>query len=248
MRVLVLFCALAMPAIAWLSRTGVLGPEPGALSNRYPTLISAAGYAFAIWGLIYLLNLGFAAWQLRPAQRHNATLARIRPATAAGFALTAAWLPAFAQQMFWMALAVIWASLACLLYAATVLARERMSTPGQRLWAWLPLSLHAGWLALAAFLNLAQVIAAQGLLPPAAMVAGSAALFALAASLLLAANWRMRGNWAFVAAAAWGLVAVYVQQSENAVPGSDAAAAIALATAALLVLQTGWLTWGRQQR
>lgn len=246
MRLTVLFCALAMPAVAWLSRVGVLGPEPGTLSNAYPSLLSAAGYAFAIWGLIYLLDIAFAAWQLRAAQRHNPALARIRPATAAGFALTAAWLPVFSQQWFWAALAIICGSLACLLYAAIVLARDGTPAPGQRPWAWLPLSLHAGWLALAAFLNLAQVIVAYELLPLLPPLAWTTALLAMAAALLLAANWRMGGNWAYCAAAVWGLVAVHVKQSGHDANDADAVATLALAIAALVVMQSAWLARGRR--
>ena len=56
MRFLVLALALAMPLVGWLSNTGLLGPTNGEISDRYPTLIVAAGYAFAIWGPIFLLD------------------------------------------------------------------------------------------------------------------------------------------------------------------------------------------------
>lgn len=81
----------AMPVIAWLSNTGLFGPTNGAISDRYPTLIVAAGYAFAIWGPIFLLDLTYGIWQLFdrvPDER----LRRIRPWTAAGFALTSTWI------------------------------------------------------------------------------------------------------------------------------------------------------------
>jgi hypothetical protein len=65
MRWIVLLAALAMPAVAWLSQTGQFGPTNGAISDRYPTLLVAAGYAFSIWGVIFLWNLLFGLWQLR---------------------------------------------------------------------------------------------------------------------------------------------------------------------------------------
>src|SRR5689334_22137835 len=58
---LLLPCALAMPAIAFLSRRGLLGPENNTVSDCYPTLLIAAGYAFSIWGLIFLLDVIYAA-------------------------------------------------------------------------------------------------------------------------------------------------------------------------------------------
>lgn len=243
MRLLVLLFALAMPAVSWLSQQGLFGPTNGAISDQYPTLLVAAGYAFAVWGLIFLLDIVFSFWQLR-ARRNEAsgvadgTLARIRPAAAAGFALTAAWMPIFSNQIFWLALIVIWASLACLLYCAIVLSRDPAPLPGQRWWAWLPLSLHAGWLSLAAFLNTAQVAIAYRALPSDPQLSWSLVLFAIAAALLGWANHRMRGNVAYVAAAVWGFAAVYVKQSQSVLAGAQTAAWIAVAIAIVLIVQT----------
>lgn len=62
MRLLLLLCALAMPLVAWLSQTGAFGPDQAEISNRYPTLLVAAGYAFSVWGLIFLLDVAYAVW------------------------------------------------------------------------------------------------------------------------------------------------------------------------------------------
>jgi hypothetical protein len=214
MRWLVLLLSLAMPVVSWFSQQGVFGPTNGAISDRYPTLIVAAGYAFA----------------------------------AAGFALTAVWMPVFSQQLFWLALLIIWSALACLLTCALKLSTARITAPGLTAWAWAPLSLHAGWLSLAAFLNTAQVIVAYRLLPTDAMLPWTLVLFALATALLLWANHRMRGNLPFVAAALWALAAVYVKQSGWRLPGSDTAALVAVVVALVLTAQTVWLRLRPQPR
>lgn len=246
MRVLVLLFALLMPAVAWMSNAGMFGPDNATISNQHPTLLVAAGYAFAIWGLIFLWDIGFALWQLR-ARGNEALLARVRPAAAAAFALTALWMPVFSMQWFWLALLIIWASFACLACAAIELSRDPAPSPQQRWWAWAPLSLHAGWLSLAAFLNTAQVIVAYRLLSTERMLGWSLVLFATAAAVLLALNARMRGNLGYVLAAVWGLAAVYVKQSQASLPGASTAALVALAIAALLVAQSVWL-WARADR
>lgn len=246
MRVLVLLFALLMPAVAWMSNAGTFGPDNATISNQYPTLLVAAGYAFSIWGLIFLWDIGFAAWQLR-ARGNQALLDRVRPATAAGFALSALWMPVFSMQIFWLALLIIWASFACLAFAAIVLSRDPNPSAPQRWWAWAPLSLHAGWLSLAAFLNTAQVIVAYRLLSTDRMLAWSLALLALATLVLLGLNSRMRGNLGFVLAAVWGLAAVYVKQSQSALPGASVTAWVALGIAAVLVAQSVWL-WARPAR
>ena len=51
----------------------------------------------------------------------------------------------------------------------------------------------------------------------------------------------MRGNLAYTAAALWGLAAVYVQQSQSALPDASTAAWVATAIAVLLAVQTAWL-------
>jgi hypothetical protein len=241
MRVLVLLLSLAMPLVSWFSQQEAFGPTNGALSDRYPTLVVAAGYAFAIWGLIFLLDVFFGIWQFSSKRRLDGAVATVRLPAALGFALTALWMPVFSQQLFWLALLIIWASLSCLAICALRLSRDPAPEPGQRWFAWLPLSLHAGWLSLAAILNTAQVIVAYRLLPTDNMLGWSVALFVLAAVLLLVLNQRMLGNLAYAAAAVWALVAVYMKQSANDLPGANTAAWIAIALAVLIVVQTIWL-------
>ena len=236
MRIIVLLFALATPVVAWLSQTGAFGPDQGTISDRYPTLLVAAGWAFSIWSLIFALDILHGVLQLTGRRRHDRVLERIAPATAAGFFLTAIWMPLFSQELFWVCVLVIFGALACLAWSALVLSRNRGN-----LWSWLALSLHAGWLSLAAFLNLAQTIVAYEVLPTNDMLGWSAVLFLLAGALLLGLNHAMRGNLAYVAAALWGLVAVYARQSGSELDGSSTTAWIAIGIALVLAVQTAWL-------
>jgi len=241
MRLLVVLTALAMPVVAWLSTTGAFGPDQGTISDRYPTLLVAAGYAFSIWSLIFLLDLVHAGWQASGGRKDDATLGRVAPWTAAGFFLTTIWMPLFSQELFWLCLLVIFGALSCLAYSAIQLTRDPTPRERQRLWAWLPLSLHAGWLTLAAFLNLAQVIVAYEWMPVDRQLPWSLALYAVAAIVLLALNHRMRGNVVYAAAALWALVAVYVRQSGHELPGADTSAWVAILIAVVLIVQTAML-------
>ncbi len=235
MRWIVLLAALAMPVVAWLSQTGQFGPTNGAISDRYPTLLVAAGYAFSIWGVIFLLDVVFGVWQLR--RRTPDDTGRARGWAAAGFVLTAAWMPVFSQQHFLPALTIIWAALVCLLVAA-VRAAPPTASAGQRAFAAYPLALHAGWLTMAAFLNTAQVIVAHGWLGSYDMLSWSVVLLALATLLAWSMNIVLRGHFAYPAAVIWALVGVYVKQSGWRLPGADTVAVLALGVAALLALQT----------
>lgn len=244
MRLLVVLCAIAMPVVAWLSQTGAFGPDQAEISNRYPTLLVAAGYAFSVWGLIFLLDLVYAIWQATGDRRQDPLLARIAPVAAVGFALTAIWMPLFSAGMFWTCVIVIFAALAALVWCALQLS---VDAGRGRLLAWIALSLHAGWLSLAAFLNLAQTLVANELVSTSRMLGWSLALWAAAAVLLLALNARMRGNPVYTAVALWGLFAVWIKQTDWPLAGSTTSAWMALAIGAALLLQTAVLRL-RQRR
>ena len=47
------------------------GITTGEISDSFPVLFTPAGYVFAIWGVIYILLIGFTVYQALPAQREN---------------------------------------------------------------------------------------------------------------------------------------------------------------------------------
>lgn len=247
MRVLLFIAAMFMPAIAWLSQRGAFGPTNGEVSDRYPTLLVAEGYAFSIWGLIFLADLALGAYQLAKTERLPRDFIGIRPRIVAGFILTAIWMPIFSNGLFWLALLVIWAAAAAL--ASAAIGAHRLDSAGERgyrTWVVWPLCLHTGWLSLAAFLNTAQVVVAYALLPTYAQLPWSLALFAGLAAWLLTVNHKLGGRAPYVLAAIWGLVGVAIAQSSSAIDGAAAAVWTAAALAVVLLAQTLWIK--RQQR
>ncbi len=250
---LLMLTALAMPLIAWLSQRGTFGPDNATISNEFPTLLVAQGYAFSIWGVIFLLDLIFALWMLRGQRGANPGAPAARPTshrclllTTVGFALTASWMIVFSQRWYWVALAVIWGALITMVWALMLVAHARPR--GVAAWmTLLPLGLHAGWLSLAAFLNTAQVIVAEQLLPTVDQLPWSLVLWALAALLVLVANARLHqpmvpaAGLAYAVAAVWGLAGVYVKQSHGELPGAPTSAWVAAALAVVVIAQTVWL-------
>lgn len=241
-RVLVLLLALAMPAVSWMAQAGWFGGDIGSVSNRDPSLIVAAGYAFSIWGLIFALSIGYGVWQVLPARRGDALTRRLAWPAAGVFALTSAWMIVFPNEIFWLALLILWTSLALLLAIVW-----RIAPPPRRLrgvevllvrWTFL---IYCAWVALASVLNLAQTILAYRIDPGVAPVVWSIALLVLAAVLLLAINRRVRGDIVFTATAWWALIGIWVRQSASAAPGAHATAWTALVIAAVLLAHTLWL-------
>lgn len=236
MRILVLLFALLMPVVAWMNQAGIFGPTNGEVSDRYPTLVVAAGYAFSIWGLIFLLDIVHGVTQLAGARRLDRALTLAAMPAAGGFLLTTAWMPLFSMGLYWICLAVIFGALACTATAALHVVRH--GQPQAHRWARLALGMHAGWLTLAAFLNLAQVIVAERLLPTDRMLGWSLPLLAVAGATLLTLNRALRGNLAYAGAALWGLVAVARKQWDAPLPGANVMAWAAIVLAVALVVQT----------
>lgn len=234
MRLLVLIAAIAMPVVAWFSNQGTFGPDQAEISSRYPLLVQPAGYAFSIWSLIFLLDVVYALRQATGVRKRDRLLARIAPATALGFACTAVWMPVYSQEWLWLCVLLIFIALGTLLWAAWTAYRGNAD-----LWTRTALGLHAGWLSIAAILNLGQALLGAGVLPVDNQLGWSFGLLAAAAGLAFAANAALRGAFSYALAAAWGFVAVTVALAR----GDDAPTAgwAALALAIALVAQTVWL-------
>ena len=234
MRLLVLLAAIAMPVVAWFSNQGTFGPDQAEISSRYPLLVQPAGYAFSIWSLIFLLDVVYALRQATGVRKRDRLLARIAPATALGFACTAVWMPVYSQEWLWLCVLLIFIALGTLLWAAWTAYRGNAD-----LWTRTALGLHAGWLSIAAILNLAQALLGEGVLPADNQLGWSFGLLVVAAGLAFAANAALRGAFSYALAAAWGFVGVTVALAR----GDEAPSAgwTALALAIVLVVQTVWL-------
>jgi hypothetical protein len=63
----------------------------GAIAKETSSLVIPADYAFAIWGLIFLLCLAYAAYQALPANRQNPLLRRVGWYFAGAFFLNGLW-------------------------------------------------------------------------------------------------------------------------------------------------------------
>ena len=185
------------------------GQTMGMVSAKYPTLLTPAGYAFSIWGLIFLTLTGYAVWQLLPGQR-NASLpdAVAKPLTLASVA-TGAWVVLFAHELILPSVGVMLLILLCLVvaYGRT---RRRIFAGAAPALVGVPFSLYLGWISVAAVINLTIGLqqlgwqASQGL----AVTLALGLLFVVVALALVMS--RVFRDKVFPLVAAWALVAIWV--------------------------------------
>jgi len=181
-----------------------------------PSQIEPAGYAFSIWGPIYLLALAYAIWQLAPAGRADPITARIAPLAIALYLGSSLWLAAAKYGPFWATMPI----LAVMAVCASIALVSAVAAPAPSTWRiWLvivPFGLYAGWTICATFVNIAEVAPGYGfnrfgLSIPAYGVASIAAATVLAAAIL----WLSNGELSFAATIVWALVAIIVAARER---------------------------------
>jgi hypothetical protein len=187
--------------------------------------IQPAGYAFAIWGAIYLWLIASAGFGLVKRDTDTGWDAGRWPLFVS-VGVGASWI-AVAQTAPVMATALIWVMLGGALWALARAPRD------DRAWLALPLGLYAGWLTAASCVALGTVAMGYGLGSPAAL-SWAALLLALGLSVWLGLRLGAAAP-TYPLAVAWALVGV--------VAANAAAAPLFAAAAGGGALALGWLAW-----
>jgi hypothetical protein len=188
--------------------------------------VQPAGWAFAIWGLIYLWLLAGTGFGLF-ARPDSADWARMRWPLTGSLALGAAWLGVAQLSPVW-ATVMIWAMLALALLA---LARTGSA---DRLLQEAPVALYAGWLTAASCVGLGIVLGGYGVMAP---VPAALAMLALALAIALAVQLRLTRAPEYGAAVVWalaGVIAANLSPLAPVVVALAGAGALAVAAAAIL--------------
>lgn len=208
--------AVLVAAVAQVVGSPLGAVLPGArsvadVSDTYATVITPAGYAFAIWGVVFLGCLAWAVYQVLPAQRGRAVHRRVGWPLAVAFAGNAAWELVFPQEGAWLLVANVLV-VVVVVAAATALGRLQALEP-QGLDRLLPTAVSAlllGWVTIATVANVAVSGAYLGA-PTDGGVARAAGIVALvaAAAIVLDVTLRLRtASGPFAFAAAWGALAI----------------------------------------
>lgn len=248
--------AAVVVAVGLNTIAAVAGAQAGV--DDAPTLVDPAGYAFGIWGVIFVANLVFAVYQATPAQRSDGLLDRVAYPFVAGQCFAAL----FAVAALIDSLALAQAS-TLLYFAATVVTyavlgvgqrtedTERGEGWRRRLAAWLPASMSMAWLLAASIVVLASVLQhTLEVTPPlgdgedwAAVAIGSAAVIAV---LLLV----RRRDFVFAAVTAWALIGISQEQTNEVVDTAVVAAVAVIALVAIGVVPRGTtrLPWRHTRR
>jgi hypothetical protein len=232
--ILVIIATIGVIIFNYLAASGYLGGiDTGAVSDKYPTRITPAGYAFAIWSLIYLGLIAFSIHQALP--KNAGKFRNIRTVYILSCAANCAWLYFWHQEAIVICLAVIFILLGTLAFINVKM--QRTENYAEFWFAKAPFGLYFGWVTAATILNatIALVYLDVRVSDSTAVISG-AILIAVAAILGVAIRFAL-SNVFYSLALAWALTAIAVKQSGTTIIVVTAAfAVIALLIATLTFL------------
>jgi hypothetical protein len=242
--VAVVVAAVLQVATTSLPALGI-GEPIGSQSQVARTLITPAGWAFAIWGPLFAGSFVFALYQALPGQRGNRLVEQLRWPAAGAFAGNAIWaLYVQFEGLAAVSVLIIGWTLICLLAAYRRLTIwEPSYSIGERWCAVLPLSALAAWLTVATTVNIAASLRFHGIEAGYSATIISATIVLVAGAIAGITLFRGRGNPAYALVLLWALSAIYAAGGSRA--GIVAAAAV---IAALLVMCGAFLGWRHSGR
>lgn len=224
---------VAAAALAFAIAPYLSAPFTGYDPTAFPVVIDRpavqpAGYAFAIWGLIYLGLIAHAAFGLIARAGHP-DWARPRLPLLAALVLGTGWI----------ALALfdpVPATVAILLMAgAANLAFLRAPSQTDRWLLSAPLALFAGWLTAASAVSVGVLLAGYGVL---SNTAAALVMLAVTLGVALAVQRARPGQPAYAATVVWALIGVAVANRTDNLPVLIAALAGAVALASITALMS----------
>ena len=222
------------------------GPQMSEIANEFRSTILPAGWAFSIWGPIFLLAGIYAVWQALPANRENRLARRVGWFIAAGYIGNGIWEIVYPNRLFLLSQVVIVAILLVLVAAFLLTLKthhEQSLSTTERWLVALPLGLYFGWITAATNVGMAATLTVYGIadVGTAAVVAGVVLLVvsgAIAMTMIRAGHRGPRQLWIpYAAAIVWALAGVTLNQWQSSPVTAAAAIAIGTIVVALVIWQ-----------
>lgn len=209
--------------VSYLSNSGLLNGETmGSISAKYQNLFTPAGYAFSIWGIIYLGLLGFVIYH-SPTTKISEAKETVNTKVGWWFVLScianSLWVIAWLYQHLFLSVVLMTFLFVTLLKIAFALseikpnATEKLNT---NLFAKWPFYIYAGWVSVALIANIAAYLKElqwQGF--GIAETYWAVLMIVIASIIHLLVLWK-RKMPAFSLVAVWTLIAIaFANQSVN---------------------------------
>jgi benzodiazapine receptor len=213
------------------------GQNTAAVSDKFPTLITPAGYVFAIWGIIYLLLGVFVVYQALPRERHSDYVGKIGWLFVLSSIVNIAWI--FVWQSEYLAvsvgLIVVYLLTLIMIYLRLNIGKSKFKL-SERLAVHLPFSVYLGWLSIATIANIALTLVAYGW-DGFGLAAETWAILIVAVALALTMLMLgIRKDIAYALVVIWALIGISMKQTNPNVVLTTQAGAVIAAIATLIIV------------
>lgn len=213
------------------STTIIGGRNTADVSNANFTLITPAGYVFAIWGIIYILLGVFVVYQALPSQKGKTYLDKIGWLFVLSSIINIAWLFAWQYESLIISVILIFALLATLIaiYVRLGIGKSNASL-NEKLAVQLPFSVYLGWITIACIADVSATLVSynwDGFGISASTWTIIVVAVALVITLLTLAT---RRDIAYALVVIWALIGIGVNHNDNqtVLPLTEVAAALVL--------------------
>jgi len=240
-RWIVLACAVFSVVAAYGQMATGLGQTPQEFSADSDATLRVAGYAFSIWGLIYLGLLVYAVRQALPQTGESLLIQRLGWPSAAALLGIGWWIFASAFDWEWATVVLIFGSLFVLLIPLLMNAGAIRALPRTDRDRWMvvwPLAMLAGWLTVASPVNLLTILTGNEALPSSPSPTVWAMLAVAIVTLTALGVTASLRTLAFALPVAWGLLGAFVAEQERNGPLAYAALAASIAVLVGAVILT----------
>ncbi|MBM1105555.1 tryptophan-rich sensory protein [Aurantibacter crassamenti] len=212
----------------------------GEVSNKYYNLFTPAGYAFAIWGLVFTALIAYGIYQVRIAFYSEKSEKLINET---GYwliitnILNCVWVFVFAHEYTGLSVLVMLGILFSLIKIImnTNMERETVSR-STYIFGWLPIGIYCGWIAVATIANISAYLSKLnfdgGFLSESNW---TIIMIAIATSLNLIMILK-RKMYEFATVGIWALFAIYMRHQND----HESIAHVALAGCAIILITIIW--------
>lgn len=163
LQILNVLAFLVVVAVNYFANTGAIAGETMAsVSNKYENLFTPAGYAFSIWGLIYLSLFAFVIFQARDlfSRKHRAdAVSQIKWWFIISCMANIFWIFAWLNEYLLLSMVIM---IALLFSLVKIILNTRMELDDEPLaviaFVWWPFSFYSGWISVALIANVAAYL------------------------------------------------------------------------------------------
>jgi len=143
---------LVMVVVNYLANAlPIAGRDTGVISDSYPNLFAPAGYAFSIWGLIYILLAIYVIYQFK--KGNDALVKKVNLFFVINAILNASWIFAWHYDLIWLSVILMFGLLFTLIKISKIFKTATL-TQYERWFVRLPFSVYLGWITVATIANI----------------------------------------------------------------------------------------------